>query len=487
MNKYSKGLLLAFCLSFAAANTALAQQQISDGKWTLQEALDYAVGNNLQVRQAIINRQVAEVNLKQAKNDLLPSLNGNASHSYNYGTFRDPLTGEFDNGQIRSNNFSTSANVPLFQGLQLQKQIKQNRLLAEASATDVAVTQNDVVLQVLTSYLNILFATELVKTADLQRTSTQKQLERNRILFKAGSVAETDVLELEAQLSSDELNVINAQNQAEISRLALIQLLNLDASTEFEVIIPELPDPQDNPTIVAPDQIYDVAEQRLPLIRSADLRVGSAEAAIGIARGAYYPRVSLSGSLSTGYSSSRGIFGAQIIEGAYDPRMVGFQSSDGSRPFTVYVPKTEPTFLRTSFNNQLDENFGQAVALSLSVPILNSLQARNNVARAQLNYESALLNAKQQRNQLRQNIEQAAADAQAAYRKYIASKSQVSSLARSFRNAELRLNSGIINSTDYTVISNNYRRAQSDLIQAKYDYFFKLKVLDFYQGKNISF
>ncbi|MEJ8756546.1 TolC family protein [Pontibacter sp. H259] len=485
--KKSNTLVLAIGLFLAGTDYASAQQASDKDKWTLREAIEQAVKSNIQVQQSKVNKQQADVNLKQSKLDLLPNINGNASHGYNYGTFRDPLTGQFDNGQIRSNNFSLSAGVPLFQGLQLQKQIRQNNYLAEASAADVLVTQNDITLQVLTSYLNILFAKELISTSELQRTSTQKQLDRARILFKAGSVAETNVLELEAQLSSDELTVINAQNQAEISRLNLVQLLNLDDATNFDVIIPEIPDPQANPVVIAPDQVYDVAVQTMPVIKSVDLRVNSAEAGIGIARGAYYPRLSLSGGISSGYSSSRGEFGAEIIPGAFEKQFVGFETENGSNPINVYVPRTTPTFTRTGFSTQLDDNFGQSVGLSLTVPIFNSFIARNNVERSKLNYETAQLNAKQQRNQLRQNIEQAAADAQAAYRKYVASVAQVGSLERSFKNAELRLNSGVINSTDFTVIANNYRRAQSDLIQAKYDYFFKLKVLDFYQGKDISF
>lgn len=223
MKKTSKSLLLALGLSLAGASAATAQQDPgADGVWTLQEAVEYAKLHNLQVRQALIDKQGADVNLRQSKFTRLPSLNGGASHSYNYGTSIDPLTNEFQNQQIRSNNFSATAAVPLFQGLQLQKQVKQNEILVEATANDVLSTQNDITLQILTSYLNILFANEVVKTAELQQASTQQQLDRTRILFEAGSVAETNVLELESQLASDELNLINAQNQIEISRLNLI-------------------------------------------------------------------------------------------------------------------------------------------------------------------------------------------------------------------------------------------------------------------------
>lgn len=488
MKKTSKSLLLALGLSLAGASAATAQQDPgADGVWTLQEAVEYAKLHNLQVRQALIDKQGADVNLRQSKFTRLPSLNGGASHSYNYGTSIDPLTNEFQNQQIRSNNFSATAAVPLFQGLQLQKQVKQNEILVEATANDVLSTQNDITLQILTSYLNILFANEVVKTAELQQASTQQQLDRTRILFEAGSVAETNVLELESQLASDELNLINAQNQIEISRLNLIQLLDLDNPESFEIVVPEVPAPDTNITIVSPDQVYDVAVQTLPEIKAADLRIQSAETGVGIARGAYYPRLSLNGSLFTGYSSSRSLFSNDAVEGEYIRQDIGFQNPDGTVPVSVYVPRTVTTVTETPFWDQIDENYGKSIAFSLSIPVFNGLQARSDVERAKLTRETAQLNAELQRNQLRQNIEQAAADAQAALRSYVASRRQVESLERSYRNAELRLNAGIINSTDFNVISNDYRRAQSDLLQAKYDYIFKLKVLDFYQGKDISF
>lgn len=488
MKRLPKRLLLAIALAWPGAEAAWAQQDPgADGTWTLQEAVEYAKANNLQVRQAYIDQQTAEVNLRQSRFARLPSLNGNASHSYNYGTSIDPLTNEFKNEQIRSNNFSASATVPLFQGLQLTKQIKQGELTAEANANDVLAIQNDITLQILTSYLNILFANELIKTAELQRSNTQQQLDRTRILFDAGSVAETNVLELESQLASDELNVINAQNQAEISRLNLIQLLDLDNPEAFEVDIPELPNPDVQLAAINTEQVFDVAVQTLPEIKAADLRVQSAQAGVGVARGAYYPRLFFNASMFTGYSSSRALFGNEVVAGEFIAQEIGFNNPNGTDPVTIFVPRTVPTITETPFWDQIDDNYGKSISFSLSIPVFNGLQTRSAVERAKLNQQSAKLNADLQRNQLRQNIEQAAADARASLRSFIASRRQVESLERSYRNAELRLNAGIINSTDFNVISNDFRRAQSDLLQAKYDYIFKLKVLDFYQGKDISF
>ncbi|PRY15653.1 outer membrane protein [Pontibacter ummariensis] len=485
MKNLPKCLLLALGLSVAGTVGGYAQERPANEAWTLEEALEYARLHNLQVRQSLVQKEVAEVDLRQSKYALLPTAVANASHTYNYGSSVDPLTSEFRTEQIRSNNISASSVVPLFQGFQLRKQIQQNRLDLAANTKDVAATQNDIMLQIVTAYLNILFADEVAKAAELQQATTQQQLERTRILFKAGSVAETNVLELESQLASDELNLINAQNQIDVARLTLVQLLNLGNPEDFDVVIPEIPEPALDATIVAPDQVYDVAVQVLPEIEAADLRVQSAEVGVGIARAAYYPRLSFSAAIFTGYSSGRVFPFPETIEGVFNRQLVGFQDADGTQPFYLYTPASvREEYL---FSDQIEDNLGKQIQFSLTVPIFNGLQARSAVARAKLNQQAAQLNADFERNQLRQNIEQAAADARAALRAYVASKRQVEALERSFRNAELRLNAGVINSTDFNVIANDYRRAQTDLIQAKYDYFFKLKVLDYYQGNKITF
>jgi outer membrane protein len=485
MKKMSKNLLLALALSFGTVSYSQAQQEPKDGVWSLHDAINYAVKHNLQVRQRQVNAQTSQINANQSKFDLLPAVNGSASHVYNYGSSVDPLTSEFRTQEIRSNNLSVSANVPIFQGFQLQNRIKQNRLNLEADQMDVESSQNDVTLQVLTSYLNILFADELLKTAELQRNSTLQQLDRTRILFKAGSVAETNVLELQAQLATDDLAMINAQNQREISRLGLMQQLNLQNPDRFEILIPEIPEPDAEPVAINTRQVYDVAVQTLPQVRSAELRVRSAEKGFDFAKGAYYPRLSFNTGIFTGYSSARLSPTTTTIEGEFDRQTIGFLDPNGNNPLTVWFPKS--TRGEYSFNEQINDNLGKSVGFSLGVPIFNGLQVRNNVQRAKLAQHAAQLNADIAKNQIRQTIEQASTDAIAAQRRYVAAKQQVASLEQSFRNAELRLNSGVINSVEFNVIANNFRRAQSDLIQAKYDYTFKLKVLDFYQGKDISF
>ncbi|MFD1185921.1 TolC family protein [Pontibacter rugosus] len=485
MKKLPKHLLLAIGLSLAGAPAAWAQQAPGgDNVWTLQEAVEYAKTNNLQVKQRRINRNLTEVELNQSKLNRLPILNANGNYTYNTGSFQDPSTFALQTQDAWTGNFSANASVPLFQGFQQLNQIKQNQLELQASELDVLSTQNDITLNIITSYLNILFADELIKNSELQRTATQRQLDRTRILFNAGSLAENSVLDLESQLATDELNVINAQNQRDVSRLTLMQLLNIPSSEEFSIAIPELPEPDQNPLVSSGQQVFEVAVQTLPAIKAVDLRVQSADKALDVARGAYYPRLSLGAGINTRYSSTTEFLLRR--EDVYLEQTF-YTGSDGTGPQKFYITQGVPVYGEYSFLDQAKDNVGKSVGLSLSLPIFNGFQVRNNVQRAKISKENAEINADIARNNLRQTIEQSYVDAVAARRKFSASTEQVRAAEKNLQNAELRLNAGVINSVEYIIVSNTYRRALSDLLQAKYDYFFKLKVLDFYQGKDISF
>lgn len=487
----NKVLLMALGLSFGTYGAAIAQQQGagSDGIWSLEEAINHAKANNLQVRQSSLNRDLNRADLNQSRASRLPSINANGNYSFNTGSFQDPVTFSLLTQNARTSNVSINASVPLFTGFQQLNQIKQNSLDLEASEQDYLSAQNDITIQIVTAYLNILFANEQMGVSDLQRNLTTQQLARTKTLFKAGSVAENAVLDLESQFATDELNYITAQNQRDISRLTLMQLLNIPTSEEFQVEIPDIPEPDENPVIVDGSQVYDVALQTLPAIRATELRLRSAETGINLARGAYYPRLSLFAGAGSRYAStSRRLIALEQINVGRVPQVVYYDPA-GTESDIIYFDQfstrriDEPYALFRQFNDNLNTQVG----VSLQIPILNSLQARINVQRAKISQQNAQLNADIARNNLRQTIEQAYVDAVAAQRRFAAAREQVNAAEKNFRNAELRLQGGVINSVDFNIIANTYRSAQSSLVQAKYDYTFKLKVLDFYQGKDLSF
>ncbi|MER2998403.1 TolC family protein [Pontibacter populi] len=488
--KKSKNLLLMLALgSLLFSAPAIGQDNPGQGGWTLTEAIEYAQKNNLQVKQSGVNRDLNKIDLKQSRMDRLPDLNGSGGYSFNTGSYQNPVDFSLSTENSQTANFQANTSLPLFMGLQQTNLIRQNILDLQASEQDILALQNDITLQVITSYLNILFSEELIKTAELQRSTTQKQLDRTRILYKAGSVAEIAVLDLESQLSTDELDIINAQNQRDIARLSLIQLLNLEneQAKDFNIIIPEVPEPDNNPALAEPTMVYDVAVQTQPGVKAADLRMLSADKGLAIARGAYYPRLSLAAGINTRYiKGGQRLIGVETISGRREQTF--YLDQTGTQTQTYYMPFTfeQGIYENSNIVDQFQDNINKFVGINVSIPVFNGFLARNNVQRAKLGQLNAKINADIERNQLRQTIEQAYVDALAAQRKYAAAKVQVQALEKNYKNAELRLNSGVINTVDFFVITSNYRRAQSNLIQAKYEYTFKLKVLDFYQGKEIT-
>ncbi|TPE45879.1 TolC family protein [Pontibacter mangrovi] len=486
MKKTSHVLLLALGLTMAGASLAHAQQDPNgDGVWTLQEAVDYARTNNLQVRRNMLSRKLAQTDLTQSRFSRLPSISGSSSYNFNYGTYVDPTTQDLRSEQSQTNSYQVSASVPLFMGFQQVNSIKQNEIDLQAAEQDVMSLQNDVSLQIVTSYLNILFADELIKLSRQTRDLTKQQLDRTRILFEAGSVAENAVLDLESQYAADDLELINAENQRDISRLNLMQLLNLPASQEFQVEIPDIPEPDQEPSMLDENLIYDTAVQTQPAIKAADLRILSAGKALDVARGAYFPRLSMFGGINTFYSSARDFTIPE--QGGLERTALGFTDAEGTNPFYIYTPSTSFRREEYAYMDQLKDGVGKNFGFSLQIPIFNGLQVRSSVQRARLQQQDAEINADIARNNLRQTIEQAYVDVLAAQRRYVSAKEQLRAAQKNYSNAQLRLNAGVINTVDFNIIANSFRSAQSNLLQAKYEYTFKLKVLDFYQGKDISF
>ncbi|RYZ81472.1 MAG: TolC family protein [Moraxellaceae bacterium] len=347
----------------------------------------------------------------------------------------------------------------LFSGLRIQNSIKQSILDYEAGKLDIETTRNNIMLQVVMAYLNILFAEELVQTNSLLRNNTIEQLTRSEKLFAAGSIAESNVIELRAQSSQDELNMITAQNQRDLAVLNLIQLMNLKEQTDLQIVRPPLPDPTTIPLPASPDAVYETALGNQPQIKSADVRTRSAIVGIKAARGGYYPTLSLFGNISTSYNDVRQQL---VLEGGI------------------------PTYGPYPFSDQIKDNISRSFGFSLQIPILNGFQVRNNVGRAMLTHQNAQLQSEIAKQELYQNIQQSYTDARAAEKRFNAATRQLTSFELAFRNSQRRFDAGVMNTTDFNVAKNNFARAQSDLIQAKFDYIFRLKVLDFYQGRAIT-
>jgi outer membrane protein len=460
------------------------------GPWGLQRAIDYALEHNIGVRLNQLTVQDNAQVLRQSKAALLPTANLSATQAWQYGTSVNPLTFLFQSQTVRSNNVSGNSQLVLFQGFQLRNTIRRNTLDLQASEADVQKARNDLSLNVASAFLQALLAQELVRANQFYVMRDQDQIARTKLLLQAGSIPESTLLDSQSQLATDELNVVNAQNQATIARLNLLQLLNLDsaANPDFQLEVPNLPDPdEENALVLNTNELFQGAATRQPEIKAADLRVRSAGRSVQLARGAYYPRLLLAGSIFSGFSSARTV--PQIGGDSTAQRLTFFvpnPTTPGGAPTPLNVITYQRNELPQHYWDQLSQNLGQQVQFALSIPILNGWQVRTNVQRTLLNARQVQLQAEQARLTLRQNIEQAYADARAAQLQYAASKRQVAALTTTQRNAEIRFNNGLLSGTEFNVTKNNLNFAISNQLQAKYTFIFRRKVLAFYDGKSLT-
>ena len=489
--KAVKVLIVSLLCSFGA----FAQDK---SEWTLQECIDYALENNLDVKRSELNVESQDINYSQARLSRLPDANANGSYSYSWGRSIDPTTNLFvDNQRIASANGSLTSSVVLFNGMRINNSIKQNRLSYESSQMDLAASKNSVILNVITFYTNVLFARELLENARTQLSSTEQQVELTQKQVDVGALPRSNLLDLQAQKATNELNVVNRENDYLMAKIQLKQVLQLPPESEIDIVVPEL-DVESEPVMeLSAIEIYNIALNAMPEVKSAELNTESTDIGVDVARGNLYPTLSLQGGFTTRYSDASQLpTGSEpvFISNPSNPngnQVQLYQSvtfSDGNDLQTINVPATSPTGYETiDFDTQINDNLSKYVSLGVSIPIFNGFSARAGIQRAKITHQQAEINEKDVKYQLWRTIEQSYNDVTAAIKSYNASKTQVQAREESFRVMKQRYDIGAVNFTDYQIAENDLFQAKSDLLRAKYDYIFKLKVLDFYQGKPLDF
>lgn len=445
--------------------------------WSLEDCIHHAIENNLRIKQQRLGVDLARENLSQAQATRFPSLNANASHNYNYGRTLDPLTNEFATERIQSNNFSVSSGVTLFSGFQIRKSIERERYELDASRFDVESMENDIALSVASMYLQILFAKELVEVSARQLEITRQQVERTSKLVDAGTLARGSLLTIQAQEASEELQLINAENQLNIAYLDLMQLLDLPLDVGFAIEVPFIEIFESETLGYSPMQIYDAAVGIQPDVLSADIRVASAAKSHEIARAGRSPSLALSGSMGTGYSEAR----LRLVENT-DKALQGKMAS----AYDVFDSPMNFTTEVIPFREQLEDNFNRSIGLFLRIPVFNNYQVKANIGRSRIALENSRLQRQLVRDQLYKIIEQAHQDAHAALKRYLATEKNVTALEEAFRYTEQRFNVGMVNTLEYNDAKNRLTTAESELLQSKYEYVFRVKVLDFYLGLPLS-
>ncbi len=448
---------ITICL-FISTGIVFSQQKI----WSLEECIKYAIDNNIQIKQQVIQTKYQQNALDLSKLKLLPTVNGQATHNYSWGRALDATTYQYTEHQnVQSNNFYVGGSLNLFNGLQTFNTIKKSQYDLLASDEDLNKIKDNISLTVALDYLQILLNKELVSSTGNQLAITKQQIEKTRKMVDAGSVARGNLLQIESQAAQEELQLINLQNQLDISYLNLTQLLELKTPVGFEINVPEIL--VDTNSVIAGniEDIFNTAVGNRPEIKSSEFKLASSEYDLKIARGARSPHLYFNHSISSGYSSIR----KQIIR---------------------IDPVEGPISGKYPFGDQVNDNLSYGVGFTLSIPILNNWQVNKNISNSKLTIENSQFALEDSKKQLYKNIQQAFADAVAALKKYGASIKAVTSMEESFRYTEQKFNVGMVTPVDYNAAKSQLLNAQSEMTQAKYEFIFKTKVLDFYKGLPLS-
>ena len=446
--------------------------------FTLKQCVDTAIANNLLVKQSDLQMQNASINYKQARDNRLPTVFGNLNHGLNQGRSIDPFTNSYVSQNITYGNYNLSADLTLFNGFQVKNFIRQNALGYEASKMELQDVKDNLTLNIILAYLQILSNEDQLAQSRNQVALSKKQVERLEVLHKEGAIIPAQLYELKGSLANDELAVITNENAVQASKLTLVQLMNIPYDNNIEVA--RLTADQYALTYDADvNSIYQTALSQLAQIKGNELRKQSAEKAISVARSQFYPSIGLGGDLGTNYSSAaqENIFlnSSQVPSG-------DFVDVNGNK-LPVITTRNNFNSQKISYSNQFSNNYSTQINLGIRIPLLNSFRARNNVALAKNDLKNTEYIAETAKIQLKQNIEQAFFNMTGAYKRYITLLQQVNDFTTAFRAAEVRYNEGVSTQIDYLIAKNNLDRANINLISAKYDYIFQTKILDYYQGK----
>jgi Outer membrane protein len=415
--------------------------------WSLKDCVEYALKHNIRIQKQEIANEQQKVALNSAKNQRLPNLNGSASQSFSFGRAASPVDNSYVNNNSSNSSFGISTSIPIFTGFQIPNNIELNKLNLKAATEDLNKAKEDISVNVTSAFLQVLFNEELCKVAKEQINLSKEQLDRMTRLEEVGKASTAQVYEAKATLAQDELASVQAENNRKLAILDLTQLLELSSPEGFSIVSPDIePDFQ---ALSTPEEIYSLAMVNKPAVLAEQYRLEGMDKSIKIAKGAYYPTLSFNGGLSTGYYTMSGITGR-------------------------------------SFGNQLNDNFNKYFGLSLSIPIFNRYETRNKVKTARLNYSTQALQVEESKKSLYKEIQQAYYSAVAALAKFNSGKTAVEASEASFKLMREKYENGKATSVEFSQVKVNLMKASSDQIQAKYDYIFRAKILDFYKGLSLT-
>jgi len=444
MNRLS--IIALLLMIFPIASPLYAQKQ-----WTLQDCIQYALENNLNIKQQSLAIERDKNQLEQSRWALAPNLSTSASYNFSWGRSVNTQDLTIIENQLSQNGTaSVSTSIDIFRGLQKVNTIKSNQAQLAISGQEVEKLKNDISVQIALTFLQVILAQEILETAKISRTSVAEQVTRTQRLVEAGTLAHSSLLEMQAQLAAEQVQVVNAQNTLRTNYLNLVQLLDLPVDSDFVVAAPPL-HVDTTAFILAPvEQLFQISQSR-PEIQIGEFNLRRTEHQLAVSRGQRFPSLSFSAGLSTSYNPD-------------------------------YIHPVNPSH----FFGQIDSRKSPYMGFSLSFPILSSRTISTNIRNAKLGVQQAQIDTRNRQQQLYKEIQQANNDAISSFERYKATLHNVKSMEESFRYVQQKLDVGMLSGTDFTVAKTNLFRAQSDNLQAKFQYVFQLKILDFYRGIPIT-
>ncbi|QQL51320.1 TolC family protein [Mucilaginibacter ginkgonis] len=436
--KFLRYVIIALLLG--QTGTTLAQTV--DTLYTLQQCIDIAIRNNLDVKKSEITAERDRIYWNQARENLLPTFSASINHGVNNGRSVDPTTYQYTNQQTVYAQYYANGNLILSNGLTLINTIKQTSLNYQAGKLDYQQAKNDITLNVISTYLQALESTDALAVAAQQIEVSQQQVNRLDILNKDGSISPADLSDLRGQLAANKLSLIDARNAMYAAKLNLLQLMNVNYNRDVKLqrlSAEETPGKYKENA----EQVYSTALNTLPLVAAADLRYKGTQKEVAAVKGLLFPTLALTSGLQTNYAN------------------IG----------------------NSGYWSQLSNNYNYGFGLGLQIPILNGFRARNNVKLAKLDMLNARYTTETTKITLKKNVDQAYINMLSAYERYQTTHDQVDAYTQSFNVAQAKFNAGVLTSVDFVTVKQRLDSANLNLISARYDYFIRAKILDYYQGK----
>lgn len=453
-------------------------------KWDLRRCVDYAMANNISVKQADLQTRFSQLNLQQAHWSQWPVANFQASSGFRFGLSEDPTTGTFVSKNIFNTQLGFSSNVTLFNWFAKKYAVQSAAISVQADEAQVKKVQDDVALNVAVGYLQALLARQQVMITSIQVKQTLSQLDLTRKKVNAGSLPELNAVQLEAQLARDSSALISAEANVQQLLLQLKAILNVDAAAPFDIAAPPVElIPVESLAELQPDVVYALALVNLPQQRVNELRIGAAQKSVLSARASMYPSFSAFGGLNSAFVNNQSVQNAIV-----NPRKnTGAIVNIGGTDYNVVAPGFDNVQLGvTPFFSQLQNNFGQNIGIGVTVPILNGGALRSNWQRSRLNVQQLELQRQNDNQTLKQDIYKAYNDATASLQKFNASRKTVEAGMKAYEYARKRYDANLLSSYELISSQNELFRAQTDMLIAQFDYVFKMKLLEFYKGQGLK-